>query len=140
MRPLIATVMAQATDFSIIQAVKAGAQAKVMADLYCWPKNTYVERALRLEELGVDYLLVHLSIDEFRDPAGSKNPLDGLKEVAAQTKIPVGAVVFATEEAHRALDLGAQILVIGTPIIESKNALAQMTEFIQSVKKSLKNI
>lgn len=133
----IATVMAQATDFSIMSAVEAGKKAnvKVMADMFCWPEETYEKRALRMQELGVDCLLVHLSIDEFRHPQGSKNPLMYLAAIAPQVTIPIGVVVFTIDEALRAIDAGASILVVGTPIIESANAQKELTQFIADVRK-----
>lgn len=131
----IATVTALTNNTSIKEAVRGGREAgvQVMADLFSLPRQRIVSRARELEELGVDFLLIHLGIDELRaDPC--RNPLEGLPQVARSVSIPVGAVVFTMEQGLEAVKSGASYLVVGTPIIESRDALPLLGRFIQAVK------
>ena len=132
----IATTMALTNDYSIKQAIEAGHSnnVKVMVDLFSFPLNKVSQRTQQVQDLGADYVLVHLGIDEFRDPQGEKNPLIGLEEVVSVAKVPVAIVVFTLEQAIEAVSRGASIILIGTPIIESNNAKEELSTFIKKIK------
>jgi 3-hexulose-6-phosphate synthase/6-phospho-3-hexuloisomerase len=99
------------------QAALAGRKlgVKIMADIML--ESDKAAAAARAEKLGVAWIVHHLGYDE-RAQDTWKKPLDGLKEVRAAVKIPIQVVGGLTiEEAHEAIHLGADSIVIGGPII-----------------------
>ncbi|MEE9224558.1 MAG: 3-hexulose-6-phosphate synthase, partial [Thermoplasmata archaeon] len=104
----IVIVMAQADDSTIKESVKAGRRygSEIMADLIGVEKKA--ERAKQVQEFGVDYLCVHVSIDE---QMVGKDPLTELREVAEVAKIPIAvAGGLNSETAVPALEAGASII------------------------------
>jgi len=101
--------------------VKAGRDygIKVMGDnLGCEDKAA---ASLRMEELGVDYIVHHTGYDERNGMAaagrGRVSPLDDLEAVVSAVNIPVQAVGGLTlEEAVRMPMRGAPLVVIGAPL------------------------
>ncbi len=132
----IATTMAITNEYSLKKAIEAGRNhnVKVMVDLFSFPVENMAKKTQQIQALGADYVLVHLGIDEFRDPQGEKDPLKGLDEVVSVATIPVAVVVFTLEQAIEAVARGARIILIGTPIIESENAQEELSEFIKRIK------
>src|SRR5437879_6488507 len=82
----VITVMGVTDDATIEEAVKAARRygAKIMVDLMRVEDKP--KRAKELEKLGVDYLNLHVSIDE---QMIARTPLDELKAVARAVSIPV---------------------------------------------------
>jgi 3-hexulose-6-phosphate synthase/6-phospho-3-hexuloisomerase len=109
-------VMAVAHERTIREAVRAGRDhgKYVMADLMLHPDKPGMAR--RLEEWGVDVVLVHTGYDErHHDPRGS--PLRDLEAVRAAVRLPLQAVGGLTiEQAARLPALGAPLVVIGAPL------------------------
>ncbi len=131
----IATVMAVANEASILKAIEAGhaAGVKVQVDLLNVPTNDLTRRVGELTEMGADYFLLHLAIDELlRNP--SADPLEGLDEVVAATDIPVGPVVFTKEQGMEAIKRGASYVVIGYPHITMDDARRRLQEFADAVR------
>ena len=112
-------VMGQAHDASIIEQVKMAKQynGQVMCDvMLCANKPA---RARQAEEMGVDYIIVHTGFDE-RNMIKGLSPLDDLKPVLAAVTIPVQAVGgLSIDQAIQTLELGAQIVVFGAPLVIS---------------------
>src|SRR5213082_1019878 len=79
----VVTVMGVTDDATILEAVKAARRygAKIMVDLMRVPDKA--ARAKELEKLGVDYLNMHVSIDE---QMIARTPLEELKGVASATR------------------------------------------------------
>src|SRR3989442_2630468 len=76
-------------------------------------------RARGLEKLGVDYLNMHLSIDE---KMIAHTPLQELKAVAAATSLPVAvAGGLNSETVGQALKAGATIVIVGGAIIKAED-------------------
>src|SRR3989304_2586109 len=82
----VVTVMGVTDDATIAEAVKAARRygAKIMVALMRVPDKA--KRAVELEKLGVDYLNLHVSIDE---QMIARTPLNELKAVAKATSLPV---------------------------------------------------
>src|SRR5256886_9410104 len=75
--------------------------------------------AKELEKLGVDYLNMHVSIDE---QMIAHTPLQELKAVAAATSIPVAvAGGLNSETVGEALKAGATIVIVGGAIIKAED-------------------
>ncbi len=131
----VATVMAAANDASIRAAVQAAheSEVKVQADLLNVPMTMMAAAATRLERLGVDFLLLHLGIDQLlSDP--KSDPLAGLDEVIKATSLPVGPVVFSAEQGAEAVRRGASYVVVGYPLITADDAVAQLSRFENAVR------
>ncbi len=112
-------VMGQAHDASIIEQVKTARRygGKVMCDVMLCPDKP--GRARRAQELGADYIIVHTGFDE-RNLVKGLSPLDDLPAVLAAVDIPVQAVGgLSIDQAIRTLELGAQIVVFGAPLVIS---------------------
>ena len=114
----IITVMAVADDGTMREAVKAARRygAKIMADLMSiedMPKRTK-----ELQAMGVDYLCIHVSIDE---QMIAHTPMQKLKEVCQVAEIPVAvAGGLNSETVADALEAGASIIIVGGAITKAE--------------------
>ena len=131
----VATVLGFVPNGSIKAAVRGGRAAgvEVMADMYGLREARLGPRARELESLGVDYLLLHLGHDEAQDEP-HRTVLDGLEELAAAVRIPVGVATFTEQEAVAAVRRGASFIVQGHPILNGPGALRKLRDFIGAVK------
>lgn len=112
-------VMGQAHDASIIEQVKMARRfgGRVMCDVMLCPDKP--QRARQAQELGVHYIIVHTGFDE-RNMNPGLSPLDDLPAVLQAVDIPVQAVGGLTiEQAIMTLNMGAQIVVFGAPLVIS---------------------
>src|SRR5207247_6239119 len=82
----VVTVMGVSDDATIVEAVKAARRygAKIMVDLMRVPDKA--ARAKELEKLGVDYLNMHVSIDE---QMVARPTLGELQGGASATSLPI---------------------------------------------------
>lgn len=116
----IVIVLGAADDSTISEAVKAGRRcgAEIMVDMINVPNP--VVRARELEGLGVNYLCVHVGIDQ---QMKGTNPLGLLKEMVSAAKIPVAvAGGINSESAAHAVKAGASIVIAGAAITKAGNA------------------
>ena len=113
----VVVVMAAAHDATIKEAVKYARKygLKIMADLLAVKDK--VRRAREVENMGVDYIIVHAGFDErHHDPA--VNPIKDLREVLRAVRVPVQAVGgLNAEQAIETVRLGAKLVVFGAPLI-----------------------
>src|SRR2546427_6067439 len=87
-----------------------------MADLRRVPDKA--ARAKQLEALGVDYLNMHVSIDE---QMIAHTPLQELKAVTSATSLPVAvAGGLNSETVAQAVAAGASILIVGGAVIKAE--------------------
>jgi 3-hexulose-6-phosphate synthase len=109
-------VMAVAHERTVREAVRAGRECRgrVMADLMLHPDKPGMAR--RLEQWGVDVVIVHTGYDErHHDPR--RSPLEDLAAVRAAVKVPLQAVGgLSIEQAARMPALGAPLVVVGAPL------------------------
>ena len=127
----IVIVMAQTDDSTIKESVKAGRRygSEIMADLIGVERKA--ERAEQVQEHGVDYLCVHVSIDE---QMVGKDHLTELREVAKVANIPIAvAGGLNSETAVPALEAGASIIIVGGAITKA----AKVAEATQSIRKAI---
>src|SRR6266699_1679486 len=133
----VITVMGVTDDATILEAVKAARRygAKIMVDLMRVPENP--ARAKELEKLGVDYLNMHVSIDE---QMIAHTPLQELKAVASATSLPVAvAGGLNSETVAQAVAAGASIVIVGGAIIKAEK-VADATRTIKKAMQGLKAI
>ena len=114
-------VMARAHDETIRRVVAAGRAhgCAVMGDNLACPDM--VAGAVRLAELGCDYVIHHVGYDERGGIAArgerAPNPLDRLREVVAAVDVPVQAVGgLSIEQAIACPAHGAPLVVLGAPL------------------------
>lgn len=131
----IATVLACAPDGSVKAAIAGGREGKVkvMVDLFAIDPGLMATRAAEVEQLGVDYFLIHLGHDQATDEP-ERTVLDGLDEVVAAVSAPVGVSTFTAEQAVEAVRRGASFIVQGEPILSAEDSLEKLTAFIERVK------
>src|SRR5207244_10057319 len=113
----VITVMGVTDDATILEAVRAARRygSKIMVDLMRVADKP--ARAKELEKLGVDYLNMHVSIDE---QMIAHTPLQELKAVASATSLPVAvAGGLNSETVGQAVAAGASIVIVGGAIIKA---------------------
>jgi 3-hexulose-6-phosphate synthase/6-phospho-3-hexuloisomerase len=127
----VVMILALSDNSTIAEAIRAARKygCEVMVDLINTPNP--VERAKELEEIGVDYINVHVGIDQ---QMVGMDPLDVLKEVAESVTIPVAAAGgLDAERAAACVSMGAKIVIVGSNIVKSRN----VTESARKVRQAI---
>jgi len=92
-------------------------------------------RALQVEEMGADYVCVHVAIDE---QMSGVEPFDAIRKVAGKCGLPVAAAGgINSETAHVAVENGADIVIVGGAIIKAEDvagATRKIKEAMESGK------
>jgi 3-hexulose-6-phosphate synthase/6-phospho-3-hexuloisomerase len=112
-------------DSTISEGVDAGARygARIMVDMI--NVDDMITRAFELERLGVDYVCVHVGIDQ---QMRGVDPLDVLTKVVETVRIPVAvAGGINSETAAKAVEAGASIVIVGGAITKAERAEAAAT-------------
>ncbi len=123
----VVSILAAANDNTIKNAVRAGRDfnVKVCCDLI--NVKDPVKRAKELEGFGVDYVSLHVGIDQ---QSKSEFPYPTLKKLCEEVKIPVAAAGGLTHENIKdVINAGAQIIIVGSFITKSDNP-TKATELI----------
>jgi 3-hexulose-6-phosphate synthase/6-phospho-3-hexuloisomerase len=129
----LATICGVAADASIRAAVKAGqdSDTRVVVDLYA--ARDMVKRAVEVEAMGVDVVYVHFGADQrAEDP--SQDTLGLIPAVKKSVNVPVGASTFDVEGGAIAVKAGADIVVIGHPLITGPDSQAMLTEYVRQAR------
>jgi len=142
-------VMGVAHPATIKGAVRAARDygIQVMGDIMVAPDKPACAR--RMQDLGVDYIIVHTGFDERHEEIG-KSPLDDLEAVRRAVTIPIQAVGgLSVEQAIRMPELGAPLVVIGAPLViddrefkpgDADNALeALLRHIVTEVKRGMRH-
>lgn len=122
-------VMSQAHWASVKEMVKVAKSfgGQVMADLMNSPDKA--EDAKRMQDLGVDWIILHTGFDE-RNYIKGLSPLDDLQAVLDAVNIPVQAVGgLSIEQALECVKMGASSLVIGAPLAIQGDRFAAGDEY-----------
>lgn len=130
-------VMGQAHDASIIEQVKMARNygGKVMCDVMLCPDKP--KRAREAQEMGVDYIIVHTGFDE-RNMVHGLSPLDDLGPVLEAVSIPVQAVGgLSVEQALQTLDMGAEIVVFGAPLVISGSEFKAASDDFEAILREI---
>ena len=137
-------VMGVAHEHTIREAVRAARTygGYVMGDVMLHPDKVGIAR--RMEELGVDVIVVHTGYDERHAEIG-KSPLDDVPAIRQAVRLPLQAVGgLSLEQAARTPALGAQLAVIGAPLAVDDKALkpgaddAKLFEIVKSFVQKVK--
>jgi 3-hexulose-6-phosphate synthase/6-phospho-3-hexuloisomerase len=129
----LATVCAQASDATIRAAIQAGEEAgiAVISDLYNAPD--VAARAAEIAAFGLDSVYVHWGADQ-RAERPERDPLLDLTAVLERVAIPVGVGTFSVADGARAFALGADIGVIGVPLIQAADVEGALRAYVEQGK------
>jgi 3-hexulose-6-phosphate synthase/6-phospho-3-hexuloisomerase len=124
-------VLGAASDATVKECVEAADNygAEIIVDLI--EVGDPVDRARAAEVAGADYIAVHTAIDvQMR----GGDPFERLKVVANAVDIPIAvAGGINSETAARAVESGADIVIVGGAIIKSKDARKAAEEIKQAM-------
>ncbi|MBN1323192.1 MAG: bifunctional hexulose-6-phosphate synthase/ribonuclease regulator [Methanotrichaceae archaeon] len=127
----VVAMLASSDDSTIEEAIRAARQfgAEIMVDLLTSPDP--VSRSREMEKLGVDYICVHVGIDQ---QMMGKNTIDFLKEIVKEVKIPVAAAGgINASSASEAVANGASLVIVGGNIARS----ADVTGSAKAIREAL---
>lgn len=125
-------ILGAASDGTFREAVKAARKygAKVYMDLISVPDK--VARAKQAQALGVDYVCLHMGVDE--QMRGAK-PLDVLKQVAAAVTIPVMAAGgVTTETAGECVKAGASVVIVGGALTKAADITGEAAKLKRAIR------
>jgi 3-keto-L-gulonate-6-phosphate decarboxylase len=130
----IATVCAVASDASVRAAVAAGDECgvRIICDLYAAADGP--ARAREVADMGVASAYIHYGADERAEDPG-RDPLLFLAE-CRDLPIPVGVGTFSVQDGQRAMEGGADIVVIGVPLIQADDPEAALREYVLRAKEA----
>jgi 3-hexulose-6-phosphate synthase len=133
----VMTVCAGATDETIAAAVAASHETGVMVIVDTIGVRDQAGRARQVERLGAHSVYLHYGADQ-RRADGSRDSTQWLAEVSAAVSVPVGVGTFGVKDGIVAASLGAQIIVIGHPLISEDNPLSALKDYCQRVRAAYK--
>lgn len=116
----VAVLLGAADDTTIREAVEAADNygGTIMVDLINVAEP--VERAKKLEEIGVDIICIHVGIDQQME---GMDPLSILEETNSVVSTPLGiAGGITSESAGKAVEKGADVVIVGGAITKSEDA------------------
>ncbi len=129
----VVTVLGVSDDGTIEEAVRAGKNfgARIMVDML--GVEDKVKRAKEVESLGVDYICIHVGIDQ---QMKGEDPFDELKRIAGEVSLPIAvAGGINSESAPRAIENGATIVIVGGAIIKSEDPERATKEIKEAIEK-----
>jgi len=134
----VVCVLAASDDSTIIDALKSGRKygTKIMVDLI--GVKDKVKRAEQLEKIGIDYLCIHIGIDE---QMIGKKPIEILKSIVKNTNTPVAvAGGLNSETVADVVNAGASIIIVGGAVTKAKNVTLATKQIKKAIneKKSIK--
>ncbi len=136
----IVCVLGAADDSTIMECVEAAKNygGKVAVDLIS--AKSPEKRAEEVEKMGVDYITLHTSIDE---QMRGGNPFQNLRNISSKVNIPLAiAGGINSETAPKAIEAGANIIIVGGAIIKARDP-ERATRIIKesiSNKKTIKTV
>ncbi|MGQ9730389.1 MAG: orotidine 5'-phosphate decarboxylase / HUMPS family protein [Candidatus Zipacnadales bacterium] len=130
----LATICAVASDASLRAAVEAGRKSgvRIICDLYAAPSGP--RRAREVVAFGVDSVYIHYGADERAEDPG-RDPLLFLGD-CTNLGVPVGVGTFSIQDGVRAMQGGADIVVLGVPLIHFDDPESALREYILKVKEA----
>lgn len=132
----VVVVLGLASDSTIRECIEAGKHygAKIMVDLL--EVDALWERAKEVERMGADYIGVHASIDEQME---GKASFQGVRAIAGKIGIPIAvAGGVNSENAHEAVEAGANIVIVGGAITKNVDAKKATAEIKKAIEKKIK--
>jgi 3-hexulose-6-phosphate synthase len=133
----VMTVCAGATDETIAAAVDASHETGVLVIVDTIGVRDQVARAKEVERLGAHSVYLHYGADQ-RKADATRDSTQWLESVGAAITVPLGAGTFGVEDGVRAASLGADIIVIGHPLISGPDPLGALKDYCERVRAAYK--
>ena len=127
----VVIVLGSADDSTLLDALRSAHKygVRLMADLISAPDP--VKRVIELEALGVDYVNVHIGIDQ---QMMGKDPIALLREISQRVNVQLAvAGGLDANTAVQAVKAGAKIIIVGGNITHSDNVTEAARKIRQSV-------
>lgn len=127
----VVIVLGSADDSTLLDALRSAHKygVRLMADLISAPDPA--KRAVELEALGVDYVNVHIGIDQ---QMMGKDPVSLLREISQRVSVQLAvAGGLDANSAVQAVKAGARIVIVGGNITRSDNVTEAARKIRQSV-------
>jgi 3-hexulose-6-phosphate synthase/6-phospho-3-hexuloisomerase len=127
----VVIILGSADDSTLLDALRSAHKygVRLMADLISAPDPA--KRAVELENLGLDYVNVHIGIDQ---QMMGKDPISLLMEISEKVKLQLAvAGGLDAYSATQAIKAGASIVIVGGNITRSDN----VTEAAKKIRKSV---
>lgn len=127
----IVILLGSADDSTILDAIRSARRygVKLMVDLIS--EENPVTRAKELEKLGIDYINVHVGIDQ---QMVGLDPIEILGQIAHEVTTPLAvAGGIDADTAAQAVVAGANIVIVGGNITRTDN----VTEAARAIRKSV---
>ena len=129
----IMTVCAGAYDETIASAVAASKETGVLVVVDTIGVRDQVGRAREVEKLGADSVYLHYGADQRRADA-TRDSTQWARAVGAAVRVPLGAGTFGVEDGVCAAALGADVIVIGHPLISGPDPLGALRDYCEQVR------
>lgn len=127
------TVSAHAPRATIKEAIVSAHELGVHVTVDLFNVANPVERAREASDDGADYAMVHFGVDQKRhQPEGS--PIETLREVVEAVDIPISYATYDLDEAKRAVEAGASIIVQGEPLLSADEPKKTLSDFVAKTK------
>jgi 3-hexulose-6-phosphate synthase / 6-phospho-3-hexuloisomerase len=127
----IVAMLASSDNSTVEDALRAARKygVQIMMDLLTVPDP--VKRSRELDQLGVDYICVHVGIDQ---QMTGRDTVDFLKQIVKEVTTPVAAAggIDAVSGAE-AIASGAAIVIVGGSIVRSANVTASARKIREAI-------
>lgn len=127
------TVCANASDETVRSAIDEGKKLGIGVVVDTIGVTDQPGRAKQCHDWGADIIMLHYSADAWRADAG-RDSTQWLESVLEVVPGPVGLATFGVEDAVRAARMGARYFVIGHPLTDGDDPLAELTRYVEGVK------
>ena len=116
----IAMVLGVASESTVAECAEAGRNYGIRIGVDLIGVDDVEGLARTAEELGIDHLSVHASVD---DQMRGGDPFERLRRLAGVTRLPISVAGGITSEtAPKAVEAGASVVIVGGAVIKSADA------------------
>ena len=127
----IVAMLASSDNSTVEDALRAARKYGVQIMMDLLTVSDPVKRSRELDQLGVDYICVHVGIDQ---QMTGRDTVDFLKQIVKEVKTPVAAAggIDAVTGAE-AIANGAAIVIVGGSIVRSANVTASAQKIREAI-------